>query len=83
MYLERCNNALHQIVPFDEHSELASLEEENPKGGLTARTILQRYIPKQGLREMGIESLDSEGEKYIPLAYQSWSEPAGEMEEFL
>lgn len=83
MYLQRCHNALHHIVPFDEHPEMASLEEENPKGGLTARTILQRYIPKQGLLEMGIESIDSEGEKYNPLAYRSWSPTAGVIERFL
>ena len=82
MYLQRCNNALHHIVPFDEHPKLASLEEENPKGGLTARTILQRYIPRECLQEMGIESLDSEGQKYKTLVYRKWSQPAGVIEQY-
>lgn len=70
MYLQRYSDALDHVVPFDEHPELASLDEENPKGGLTARTILQRYVPKQILQEIGIESVDSEGDKYSPDTYR-------------
>ncbi|KAL9613394.1 MAG: hypothetical protein Q9167_002042 [Letrouitia subvulpina] len=77
MYLPRCSDALDHVVPFDEHPELASLEEENPKEGLTARTILQRYVPKHSLQEIGIESLDGEWEKYNPAQYRNlifWEE---------
>lgn len=60
IYLQKCSDALDHVVPFDEHPELAGLEKQNPKEGLTARTILQRYAPKETLQEIGIESVDSD-----------------------
>ena len=72
MYLEMSRDALEHVVPFDDQLALIGRvgQEENPQEGIQARIILQRYVPRQTLQELGIPFRDSEGLKYSPSSYQ-------------